>query len=146
MTTTSPPTAAPPTARITYRSVLVLAALVLVPGLAYVAGVLVPYFASDLHTLSLAELIAGAQPPGPDPVGAGWLGLLGVYSLLLAPLGALIALVGSGIQLLAAFPRAERRVSPGVAAGLGAVAVVCIVEVAWLLSPLGRALTTWFMD
>ena len=64
----------------------------------------------------------------------------------MAPLGALIALVGCGVQSLAAFPRSARRVSPGVAAGLVAVAVVCIVEVTWLLSPLGRALTTWYMD
>ena len=126
---------------------LVLAALVLLPGLAYVATVLGPYYASDLDTLSLTDLAAGAQPPsdlGAD--GAGWLSLLGFYSLLLAPLGALLALGGCALQLLAAFPRSERRVSPGVAAGLGAVAVACVVVLAWFLSPLGQALTSWQMD
>ncbi len=76
-------------------------------------------------------------------MGAGWLSLLGFYSLLLTPLGALVALGGCALQLLAAFPRAERRVSPGVAAGLGVVAVVCVVTLAFFLSPLGRALTSW---
>jgi len=136
-----------PDPTVTYRSVLVLAALVVLPGLAYLAGVLVPYYASDLDTLSLTDLAAGARPPNdPGPVGAGWLGLLGFYSILLTPLGALIALGGCVLQLLAAFPRSERRVSPGVAAGLGVVAVVCVVTVAFFLSPLGRALTSWTMD
>ena len=140
-------TSAEASTRITYRSVLVLAALVLLPGLAYLAGVLLPYYASHLDTLSLADLAAGAQPPNdPGPVGAGWLSLLGFYSILLTPLGALVALAGCGLQLLAAFPRAERRVSPGVAAGLGIVAIVCVVTVTFFLSPLGRALTSWQLD
>jgi hypothetical protein len=135
------------TLQVTYRSVLVLAALVLLPGLAYVVAVLVPYAASDLDMLSVAELAAGAEPPtGPALVGAGWLGLVGVYSLLLAPLGALVALAGCGRQLLAAFPRSERQVSPAVAAGLVVVMAVCVGAVTWFLSPLGRALTTWYMD
>jgi hypothetical protein len=121
--------------------------LVLLPGLAYVAGVLVPYYASDLDTLSLPDLAAGAQPrSGVVPVDAGWPGLLGFYSLLLAPLGALIALTGCAVQLLAAFPRSERRVAPGVAAGLAVVALLCVAVVAFFLSPLGRALTTWQQD
>ena len=136
-----------PDPTVTYRSVLVLAAVVLVPGLAYGVAVLLPYLASDLHTLSPAELRAGVQPPTePDPIGAGWLGLLGLYSLPLAPLGALLALVGCAVQLLAVVPRSERRVSPGVAAGLVGVAGTCIVVVAWFLSPLGHALTVWYMD
>ena len=136
-----------PDTRITVRSVLVLAALVLLPGLAYLGGVLLPYFACDLDTLSLTDLAAGAQPPSdPGPVGAGWLSLFGFYSLLLTPLGALLALGGCAVQLLAAFPRSERRVSPGVAAGLGVVAAVSVVTLAFFLSPLGRALTSWAMD
>ena len=136
-----------PSAPVTYRSVVVLAALVLLPGFAYLAAVLVPYYAGDLDTLSLTDLAAGVQPPGdPGPQGAGWLGLLGYYSMLLAPLGALLALGGSALQLLAAFPRSERRVSAGVAAGLGAIAVVCVVVLTFFLSPLGRALTTWQQD
>jgi hypothetical protein len=133
--------------RVTYRSVLVLGGLVLLPGLAYVVAVLVPYAASDLDTLSVAELAAGAEPStGPALISPGWLGLLGVYSLLLAPLGALVALAGCGRQLLAVFPRSERQVSPAVVAGLVAVAAVCVAAVAWFLSPLGRALTTWYLD
>ncbi len=143
MTTTT----APPTARITYRSVLVLAALVVLPGLAYVGGVLQPYYASDLDTLSLTDLAAGAQPEsGVAPDGSGWLALLGSYSILLLPLGALVSLCGCVLHLLAAFPRSQRRVSPGVGAGLGIVAAVCLVVLVFLLSPLGRALTTWMQD
>jgi hypothetical protein len=114
------------TETVTYRSVLVLAALALGPGSAYAAGVAVPYY------------------PGRDD--AGWLSLLGVYAVVLAPLGALFALAGCGVQLLAAFPRSARRLSPGVAAGLAVVALLCVGIVAFLLSPLGRALTIWQMD
>jgi hypothetical protein len=136
-----------PGTRITYRSVIVLAALVLLPGLVYTATVVEPYVASDLDTLSLTDLAARAQPPtDPGPVSAGWVSLLGFYSLLLAPLGALLALGGSALQLLAAFPRSERRVPPGVAVGLAVVAVVSVVVLAWFLSPLGRALTSWTLD
>ncbi len=135
------------TTEVTYRSVAVLAALVLVPGLGYVVGVLLPYYAHDLDTLSVAELAAGKQPAtGPVVIGGGWPGILGPYSLLLAPLGALVALAGCARQLLMAFPRSERRVSASVVAGLVVVAVICIAAVAWFLSPLGRALSTWFMD
>ena len=110
---------------VTYRSVLVLAALALVPGIAYAAGVVVPYYS------------------GGD---AGWLSLLGLYAVVLAPLGALLALAGCVVQLLAAFPRSARRVSPGVAAGLAVVALICVGIVAFLLSPVGRALTIWQTD
>jgi hypothetical protein len=134
-------------APVTYRSVVVLAALVLLPGLAYVSAILLPYYASDLDTLSLTDLAAGLRPPtdlGSD--GAGWLSLLGVLAIFLTPLGALLALGGSALQLLAAFPRSPRRVSPGVATGLGVVALGCVVTLTFLLSPLGAALTSWHVD
>jgi hypothetical protein len=57
-----------------------------------------------------------------------------------------VSLCGCALQLLAAFPRSQRRVSPGVGAGLGMVAAVCVVVLVFLLSPLGRALTTWMQD
>ena len=128
-TTTLPTSTAPPAARITYRSVLVLAALVVLPGVAYVFGVLLPY---------------SSRGTGAD--GAGWLGLLGYYSMLLLPLGALVSLGGCTLQLLAVFPRSQRRVSPAVGAGLGTVAVACVVVLVFLLSPSGRAVTTWMQD
>jgi len=131
LTSTSEQTA-DQSAPVTYRSVVVLAALVLLPAFSYVVGVLLPYYASARD--------------GSSADGAGWLSLLGFYSLLLTPLGALVALGGCALQLLAAFPRTERRVSPGVAAGLGVVAVVCVVTLAFFLSPLGRALTNWTLD
>ncbi len=94
----------------------VLAALVLLPGLAYVASVLLPYLASDLDTLSLPDLASGAPDAGlrPEDGIPEWLLLPGFAALLLAPLGALLALGGCVVQLLAAFPRHQHRVSPGV--------------------------------
>jgi hypothetical protein len=120
-----------PDPRVSYRSVLVLAAVVLVPGLAYGVAVLLPYLAGDFDTPSL---------------GSGWLGLVGMFALFLAPLGALTALVGCAVQLLALFPRSDRRVPSGVATGLVVVAMICVVEVAWFLSPVGRSLTSWYLD
>jgi hypothetical protein len=117
------------TARVTFRSVVVLAALVLVPGLAYVFGVVLPY----------ADRGTGAD-------GAGWVSLLGSAAVLLLPLGALVALAGCAVQLLGAFPRSSRRVSPGVAAGLAVVALVCFGVLTFLLSPAGRALISWQQD
>ncbi len=79
-----------------------LAGLVL--GLAYTATVLLPYYASDLDELSLARLAGGAHDPTGRGWGSGippWLHLPGFVVLLLAPLGALLALGGSMVQLLA---------------------------------------------
>ena len=138
-----------PATEVSPRSVAVLAALVLAPGLAYVAAVLLPYYASDLDTLALPDLAAGAEGPGglgPENDVPRWRGLLGFAALLLTPLGALLALGGSVVQLLAALPRGQGRVSPGVAAGLGVVALVCLGVLGYFLSPLGRALTTWQLD
>ena len=121
----------------------VLSALVVVPALAYVATVLVPYYASGLDELSLAELSDGS----PEPSGPGrFLGVLGFFSLLLTPLGALLSLGGCVLLLLAAFPRVEHRLSSGVAAGLFLVAAGGLAVLVFFLSPLGRALTTWQMD
>jgi hypothetical protein len=138
-----------PSTRVSWGSVAALAALVLLPGLAYVAAVLLPYLASDLDTLSLPDLADGARDAaglGPEDDVPRWRHLLGFAALLLAPLGALLALGGCVVQLLAGFPRHEDRVSPGVAAGLGLVAVVCLGVLSYFLSPLGRALTTWQLD
>ncbi len=88
-------------ARVSGRSVAGLAGLVL--GLAYTATVLLPYYASDLDELSLARLAGGAHDPTGRGWGSGippWLHLPGFVVLLLAPLGALLALGGSVVQLL----------------------------------------------
>ncbi len=134
---------------VTWRSVAMTAALVLVPGLAYAATVLLPFAASDLDTLTHAELAAGVHDPdGPGPgsgVPEGFL-LPGLVALVLATLGALLGAGGAAFQLLALYPRHERAVSPRVAAGLGVVAVLALGVLAWFLSPLGRALTTWQLD
>ena len=112
--------------RATYRSVVGLGALLLLPALAYAGGVLLPY---------------ASRGTGADD--AGWLGLLGVYSLILAPLAALVALAGCALHLL---PRSGRRLPAGIAVGLAVVALLCVAFLAFLLSPLGRAVTTWAQD
>ena len=134
----------PDTDRVTWRSVAVLAAVLLVPALAYAATVLLPYRLSDLDELPLAELAGGADHlrwPGPD-----WLPLAGFAALLLAPLGALLALGGCALQLLAVFSFDRRTIAPGVPAGLAVVAGCALGTLLYFLSPSGVALTTWQLD
>ena len=72
--------------------------------------------------------------------------LTAAFAFVLAPLGALASLGGSVFQLLAAFPRAERRVSAAVAAGLCLLAMAGLAVVLFHLSPLDSTLTTWQFD
>ena len=140
-------TSAEASTRITYRSVLVLAALVLLPGLAYVAGVLLPYYASDLDTLSLADLAAGRSHRTIPVPWRGWLSLLGFYSHLpdarsehwsRSP-GARCSCSRRSRAPSGGCPRASR---PAWASSPS----VCVATVTFLLSPLGRALTSWQLD
>jgi hypothetical protein len=110
---------------VSLRSVSVLAAVVLVPALAYAVTVLWPYFSGD---------------------GGSWLGLPGMFALLLAPAGALVSFVGVAVQLAAAFPRRGRRIAPGVAVGLGIVAVLDLAVLFFFLSPLGQSSIMWQVD
>ncbi|WP_222193352.1 hypothetical protein [Modestobacter italicus] len=133
-----------PPERVSVRSVAVLTAVLLLPGLAYALTVLVPFVLSDLDELPLADLAAGADAPGWP--GGRVLGLAGFASLLIAPLGALLALGGAAVQLLAALPTDPRRLGRGVAVGLGLVAAGSAATLWWFLSPLGSALTSWLLD
>ena len=117
-------------------------AVLLVPALAYAFTVLLPFHASDLDQLPLAELAAGASDPE-LPGDSRLVTLAGFAALLLAPLGALLALGGSLVQLLAALPTDRRTISPWAAAGLSAVAAVSVAVPPWFLSPAGSALTSW---
>ena len=131
--------------RVTARSVAVLAALLVVPALAYAGTVLLPFLASDLDQLPLAELAGGASDPE-LPGDSRATTLAGLVAVLLAPLGALLALGGSALQLLAVLPTDRRTVGPRVAGALAVVLVAGVAVLAWFLSPLGRALTTWQFD
>ena len=140
-------TPAPPTGpeRVSARSVAVLAAVLLVPGLAYALTVLLPFVASDLDQLPLTELAGGA--PDPElPGDSRLVTLAGLAALLLAPLGALLALGGSLLQLLAALPSDRRTIGPCAAVALGLVAVGSLALLLWFLSPVGSALTSWQLD
>ena len=132
------------TDRVTWRSVAVLAALLPVPALAYAATVLLPYRLSGLDELPLTVLAGGADHlrwPGAD-----WLPLAGFAALLLAPLGALLALGGCALQLLALSPTDRRTIAPSVAAALFVVTLGCVGTLLYFVSPLGAALTTWQLD
>jgi hypothetical protein len=130
--------------RISRRSVVVLAAVLLLPVLAYALTVLVPFAASDLDELPLPELAAGVHTPGwPD---SQLLDLAGVAALPLAVLGALLALGSAAVQLLAALPTERGTLTPGVAAALVLVAAGSLATLWWFLSPLGSALTSWQLD
>ena len=131
--------------RVTARSVAVLAALLLVPALGYAGTVLLPYLAGDLDQLPLAELTGGTSDPE-LPGDSRAVTLAGLVAVLLAPLGALLALGGSALQLLAALPTDRRTLGPWTAGALGLVLAGSVVVLAWFLSPVGRALTTWQFD
>lgn len=136
---------APGLDRVTRRSVAVLAALLLLPALGYALTVLLPYLASDLDQLPLAELAGGAADPE-LPGDSRWVTLVGLLALLLAPLGALLALGGSALQLLALLPSDRRTVSPSTAAALTVIALAGLGVVLWFFSPVGSALTSWQLD
>ncbi|KGH47244.1 hypothetical protein IN07_07530 [Modestobacter caceresii] len=123
---------------------VVLAAALLLPVLAYTLTVLVPFATSDLDELPLPELAAGALAPGWPHSGA--LDLAGVAALVLVLLGALLSLGGAALQLLALLPADRRTLTPWVAAALALVAVGSVATLYWFLSPLGSALTSWQLD
>ncbi|WP_369137504.1 hypothetical protein [Modestobacter versicolor] len=110
------------TDRVTWRSVAVLAPLLVVPGLVYVVTVLRPY-----------------------DHGGGQL-LVGYAALLLAPLGALLALGGAVLQLLAVSSSDRRTVTPAAAGALAVLALCALAVVVWFASPAGTAVTTWQLD
>ncbi|WP_156119075.1 MULTISPECIES: hypothetical protein [Modestobacter] len=133
-----------PAEQVSRRSVVVLAAALLLPVLAYTLTVLVPFATSDLDELPLPELAAGALAPGWPHSGA--LDLAGVAALVLVLLGALLSLGGAALQLLALLPADRRTLTPWVAAALALVAVGSVATLYWFLSPLGSALTSWQLD
>lgn len=119
-----------------------LTALSLAP---YLAGVLLPYYVNDLDALPLAEVSSGRHDPKDlwpqGPVG-GLAQLAGFFSLALTPMGLVATLAGCGYALR---PRTPRR-TPAATASVVLVALVCLGGLAFFLSPLGGALTTWRLD
>ncbi|MBB3675790.1 hypothetical protein [Modestobacter versicolor] len=110
------------TEQVTWRSVAVLATLLVVPAAAYVATVLRPY-----------EL---GEPSR----------LVGFAVLLVGPVGALLALGGAVLQALALFRFDRRTVAPGVVVALGVVGLGALAALLWLASPAGTAVSTWQFD
>ena len=110
----------------------------------YGAGVLVPYFADDLHTLPLREVAGGAHDPGhlwprgtafERLTGVGHLSLLGTW--LVIPSAVL-----AGQEAL----RAHRRGGRSSAVLLLTVLVLSAAVTLVHFSPFGAAVNAWFLD
>ncbi|WP_346622416.1 hypothetical protein [Blastococcus montanus] len=134
-----------------WRSVVVLAACVVVAVAPYLAGVLIPYYVNDLDALPLAEVASGAHDPKdlwPQGTLGGLAQLGGLLSLSLTPI---VLLAVGGISAAAAvqewhtLPVARRAPRP-VAVACVVVTLVCVALLAWFFTPTASALMTWRMD
>ncbi len=111
-------------------------------------GVLLPYFANDLHRLPLAEVASGAHDPEDLwPYGA-WqvpVQLAAVVGLTLVPLVTLAAVGVGGVWLVVLWRRpVPQRVAKSLA--LLVVAVGCIAALLFLVSDTGAAMVAWRLD
>lgn len=129
------------------RGVQVLALTVTVLfAVAYVSGVLVPYYVNDLDAFTLAEVSGGGHDPRDMwPWTAGYAGELlhmaGVYAVLLS----LPVLVPIGIAALIHRDLYSESSLRHLWPDLLTLAII-ITLVALQLSPFGRALFAWTMD
>ncbi|MGY1687008.1 hypothetical protein ACI8AV_19790 [Geodermatophilus sp. SYSU D00804] len=130
----------------TTRGAVRLGAVALGAVLLYVLGVVVPYVANGLHHLPLAEVASGSHDPkdlwpATIPHLGGWLRLAAVLSIALAPLTLVFVLVACGFSV-----GRTLRPAPRTALAYAAVAVACVLVLAWFLGPTSQALIGWQMD
>ena len=134
-----------PAERVAWRHIAVLAAALLLSAATYGAGVLMPYYADELHRVPPQAVASGAH----DSVGL-WpdnvlVYLAGMFGPLLLPF---VASAGAGLGALWLAVLWRRPASQRVLKSL-ALLVVLAASVAVLLFPLselGRALTVWRSD
>ena len=138
---------APGPPAITARGPLVLLGVVVVIVVAYVAGVVVPYYVNDLDRLPLAEVAGGAHDPTEMwPATAGPWGYLlhgvGAYAVSLGHFALTFAAGGSlaGLALLWSHLSAAAR------RALGTVVAVAGTSFVVMASNWGQALATWTLD
>lgn len=107
---------------------------------------LLPFVAGGLHHLPLAEVASGAHDPKDLWPVAGGSALGGLFHLggFLTLIGAPFLAVAAGIS--AAYAAWRDRADPSRLAIQGLAVVVVVGVIAWLASPMGGAVTTWFMD
>ena len=148
--TTSAPVAQPGHRPPSWRAVVLLAAFTALVAAPYLVGVLLPFYANDLDEVPLTELAGGEHDPvalWPEGTAGAWVQQAAFASLVITPLGLMGGLVGAVAGLLAGLPGSGRRpMSVPVAGGLALVSLVCVAGLAFLLSPLGAAITSWRMD
>lgn len=113
---------------------------------AYAVFFALPYYVNHLDGLPLAELTAGAHDPRtlwPHDGGDAWaFGLATTATFLAGPAATLGVLAWAVVRTRDGITAGDlRRTGPALVA-----AAVSIGTVAWLFSPLGRALTAWSLD
>ena len=134
-----------PSERVAWRHIAVLAAALLLSAATYGAGVLMPYYADELHRLPRPEVAGGAyeaEELWPDDV---LVYLAGMFGPLLLPF---VASAGTGLGALWLAVLWRRPASQRVLKSV-ALLVILAASVAVLLFPLselGRALTVWRSD
>ena len=134
-----------PAQRVAWRHIAVLAVALLLSAATYGAGVLMPYYADELHRLPPPAVASGAHDPEelwPDNV---LVYLAGMFGPLLLPF---VASAGAGLGALWLAVLWRRPASQRLLKSV-ALLVVLAASVAVLLFPLselGRALTVWRSD
>jgi hypothetical protein len=132
---------------ITARGPVILLGVVVGIVLAFVAGVVLPYYVNDLDRLPLAEVVSGRHDPKelwPETAGP-WGHLLhgvGAYAVTLGHLTLIFAAGGSlaGLALL------WRQLSTAARRALVTVLAVAGTAFVVMASGWGQALATWTLD
>ena len=141
-----------PSAPMTWRPVRVIFWTQFFWVSAFVIGVLLPYYANDLDSVSLSELGSGAHDPKDfwpyDAPMGGWLRLFGILSLTLAPVSLVIGgLAAAGFAVHAVVSgRGRSPASVPLVTALTVLAVVSVWGATLFISPTPDALGAWLMD
>lgn len=132
-----------------WGSIAGLAAAVATVLALYGVGVLLPYFASDLHRLPLAEVAGGAHDPKDLWPQNGWAGPVAVAGLLSVAFGPLALLAAMGLGAVWLWLLWRRRPDSKIALRSLAVTMIMIAASAAMMfwfSEKGSALIEWRLD
>lgn len=109
--------------------------------LPFALGMALPYYAGDLDSLPLDEVVLGIDPETVWPLGTVWGGVAGVLALTLAHPALAVVTVMAMVGTVVA--GVQKRL---IALGFGAIALTGVVVLTWVWGPTGRALLTWLLD
>lgn len=125
----------------TRRDLAFVAGVSVLALLPFALGMALPYYANDLDSLPLDEIVFGIDPETVWPLGTVWGGVAGVLALTLAhPALAIVTVMAicgaviSGVQRRA------------ITLGFGVIALAGVTVLTWVWGPTGRALMTWLLD